>query len=148
MRGIPYREKLNETYPNTTYFVGNNARYQIQFIAKGAIYYVIIATVVFSRVKVCFRTKAHLVFHWCHIIIEYYSVCYHTRLRAVLLFSSDHASNSAGKITPAFLSGRGFLVRSINRALLALRSIYRALQKLGKERGCSQSIITLKNMLL
>ena len=30
----------------------------------------------------------------------------------------------------------GFLVRSINRAL---RSIYRALQKLGKERDCSQS---------
>ena len=28
--GIPYQEKLNET--NTTYFVGKNARYQIQFI--------------------------------------------------------------------------------------------------------------------
>jgi len=34
--------------------------------AKGAIYYVAIATVIFSRVKIsCFRAKAHLVFHWC-----------------------------------------------------------------------------------
>ena len=34
------------------------------FPAKGAIYYVAIATVTFSRVKIsCFRTKAHLVFH-------------------------------------------------------------------------------------
>ena len=32
---------------------------------KGAIYYVAIATVIFSRVKMSsFRTKAHLVFHW------------------------------------------------------------------------------------
>ena len=38
-----------------------------QFLpAKGAIYYVAIATVIFSRVKIpCFRAKAHLVFHWC-----------------------------------------------------------------------------------
>ena len=40
------------------------------FPAKGAIYYVAIATVIFSReisrVKIsCFRAKAHLVFHWC-----------------------------------------------------------------------------------
>ena len=44
------------------------------FAAKGAIYYVTIATVIslcednmlFSRVKMsCFRAKAHLVFHWC-----------------------------------------------------------------------------------
>ena len=38
--------------------------------AKGAIYYVAIATVIynmlFSCVKIsCFRAKAHLVFHWC-----------------------------------------------------------------------------------
>ena len=39
--------------------------------AKGAIYYVAIATVIFSHVKItwrvkisCFRAKAHLVFHW------------------------------------------------------------------------------------
>ena len=43
---------------------------------KGAIYYVAIATVIFSRVKILnmlfshvkissFRAKAHLVFHWC-----------------------------------------------------------------------------------
>ena len=41
---------------------------------EGAIYYVAIATVIFSRennmlfscVKIsCFRAKAHLVFHWC-----------------------------------------------------------------------------------
>ena len=36
------------------------------FPAKGAIHYVAIATVIFSRVKItCFRAKAHLVFHWC-----------------------------------------------------------------------------------
>ena len=36
------------------------------FAAKGAIYYVTIATVIFSRVTIsCFRAKAHLVFHWC-----------------------------------------------------------------------------------
>ena len=34
--------------------------------AKGAIYYVAIATVIFSHVKIpSFCTKAHLVFHWC-----------------------------------------------------------------------------------
>ena len=41
------------------------------FAAKGAIYYVTIATVIFSRVlfsrvKIsCFRAKAHLIFHCC-----------------------------------------------------------------------------------
>ena len=41
------------------------------FPAKGAIYYVTIATVIFSHVKFscvkvsCFRAKAHLVFRWC-----------------------------------------------------------------------------------
>ena len=44
------------------------------FAAKGAIYYVAIATVIFSHVKItlfsrvkisCFREKAHLVFRWC-----------------------------------------------------------------------------------
>ena len=35
------------------------------FAVKSAIYYVAIATVIFSRVKIsCFRGKAHLVFHW------------------------------------------------------------------------------------
>ena len=33
---------------------------------KEAIYYVVIATVIFSLVKIsCFRAKSHLVFHWC-----------------------------------------------------------------------------------
>ena len=33
---------------------------------KGAIYYVAIAKVIFSHVKITsFRAKAHLVFHWC-----------------------------------------------------------------------------------
>ena len=33
---------------------------------KGAIYFVAIATVIFSHVKISsFRAKAHLVFHWC-----------------------------------------------------------------------------------
>ena len=45
------------------------------FAAKGAIYYLTITTVIFSRVKnnmlfsrvkiSCFCAKAHLVFHWC-----------------------------------------------------------------------------------
>ena len=44
------------------------------FAEKGAIYYVAIATVIFSHVKItlfsrvkisCFRAKAHLGFHWC-----------------------------------------------------------------------------------
>ena len=33
---------------------------------KGAIYYVAIAKVIFSHVKISsFHVKAHLVFHWC-----------------------------------------------------------------------------------
>ena len=37
----------------------------IFFGAKGAMYYVAIATVIFSHVKIsCFYVKAHLVFHW------------------------------------------------------------------------------------
>ena len=33
---------------------------------KGAIYYVAIAKMIFSHVKISsFRAKAHLVFHWC-----------------------------------------------------------------------------------
>ena len=138
---------MKRTQTHATYFVGNNARYQIQFIAKGAIYNVTITTVAFFRVKICFHQKLTVHFIGIYIIIEYSSVSYHTRLRTVLLFPSDHVSKSPGKITTAFLSGRGLLVRSLNRALLALRSIYRALQKLGKERDCLQSIITLKNML-
>ena len=36
------------------------------FAAKGRIYYVTIAMVIFSHVKTtCFCAKAHLVFHWC-----------------------------------------------------------------------------------
>ena len=36
------------------------------FAAKDVIYYVTIATMVFSRVKIPrFCVKAHLVFHWC-----------------------------------------------------------------------------------
>ena len=39
--------------------------------AKGAIYYVAIATVLFSHVKIsCFHAKAHLVFHWCLLKIR------------------------------------------------------------------------------
>ena len=53
------------------------------------------------------------------------------RLRAVLLFSSDHASKATAKVCklekwtrrvleeggiPAYLAGRGFVVRSIHRA--------------------------------
>ena len=38
----------------------------IVFGVKGAIYYVAIAKVIFSHVKISsFRAKAHLVFHWC-----------------------------------------------------------------------------------
>ena len=36
------------------------------FAAKGVIYYVTIAMVILSHEKIpCFRSKAHLVFHWC-----------------------------------------------------------------------------------
>ena len=36
------------------------------YTGKGAIYYVTIATVTFSRAKITrFRVNAHLVFHWC-----------------------------------------------------------------------------------
>ena len=46
------------------------------FSVKGTIYYVAIAMVIFSHVKIsvkksCFRAKAHLVFHWCLCIIKY-----------------------------------------------------------------------------
>ena len=35
------------------------------FAAKGAIYYVAVAMVIFSCVEIsCFHAKAHLVFHW------------------------------------------------------------------------------------
>ena len=46
----------------------------LYYAAKGAIYYLTIATVIFSRVKItCYfhvwryhvLAKAHLVFHWC-----------------------------------------------------------------------------------
>ena len=44
-----------------------------QIIAKGAIYHVTIAAVIFSRVKIsCFRAKAQLVFHWC---LYYNNIC-------------------------------------------------------------------------
>ena len=40
--------------------------YYINTSDKGAIYYVTITTVIYSRVKIwSFRAKAHLVFHWC-----------------------------------------------------------------------------------
>ena len=39
------------------------------FTTKGAIYYVTIGKTLFSPAKVLyFRSKAHLIFHWCHII--------------------------------------------------------------------------------
>ena len=39
---------------------------------KGAIYYVAIATVIFSHVKIsCFLAKAHLVFHWRCLYTKY-----------------------------------------------------------------------------
>ena len=39
---------------------------EIFFGVKGAIYYVAIAKVIFSHVKISsFRAKAHLAFHWC-----------------------------------------------------------------------------------
>ena len=34
------------------------------FAAKGVMYHVAIATMIFSHVKICFCAKAHLVFHW------------------------------------------------------------------------------------
>ena len=37
----------------------------IVFGVKGMIYYVAIATVIFSHVKISTFAKAHLVFHWC-----------------------------------------------------------------------------------
>ena len=51
-------------------------KYQTIFGVKGAIYYVAIAKVIFSHVKIAcyfhmhvkkssFRAKAHLLFHWC-----------------------------------------------------------------------------------
>ena len=55
------------------------------FAEKGTIYYVTIAMVIFSRVKImCFRAKAHLVFHWC----LYNKIFYHmtrTALQALSL---------------------------------------------------------------
>ena len=36
------------------------------FVVKGKIYYLPIATAIFSCVKItCFRAKVHMVFHWC-----------------------------------------------------------------------------------
>ena len=41
-------------------------RYKISLRVLKNIYYVAIATVIFSPVKISrFRAKAHLVFHWC-----------------------------------------------------------------------------------
>ena len=71
-------------------------KYQIlslkQFLpAKGAIYYVAIATVIFSRVKIpCFRAKAHLVFHRC----LYNKVSFRTK--TVLI---DHGTAAQKKVT-------------------------------------------------
>ena len=52
------------------------------FAAKGSIYYVTIAMVIFSCVKMlfsrvkisCFGANAHLVFHWCLYNKKYYFV--------------------------------------------------------------------------
>ena len=46
--------------------MANHFTLTIFWAAKGAMYGVAIATVIFSHVKIksCFRTKAHLVFHW------------------------------------------------------------------------------------
>ena len=60
--------------------------YYSVFAAKGAIYYVVIATViffhVFSRVKIsCFRARAHLVFHWCLFNNKCCIECFHMTSR-------------------------------------------------------------------
>ena len=40
--------------------------FHIFLAVKSAIYYVAIATAIFSRVKItCFRVEAHMVFQWC-----------------------------------------------------------------------------------
>ena len=47
-------------------WVSEDAVFVDNYTGKGAIYYVTIATVTFSRAKItCFRVNAHLVFHWC-----------------------------------------------------------------------------------
>ena len=43
----------------------NHFTLTLAFAAKGVMYHVAIATVIFSHVKItCFRAKAHLVLHW------------------------------------------------------------------------------------
>ena len=55
------------------------------FGAKDGIYYVAIATVICSRVKISsFRGKAHLVFHWCLYNKVIYLILIRNRHRFIL----------------------------------------------------------------
>ena len=61
------------------------------FGVKGAIYYVAIAMVIFSHVKITsFHAKAHLVFHWClyNKTIFTFLVC----IFSVLLLNATYGS--------------------------------------------------------
>ena len=47
------------------------------FSVKGAIYYAVLVTVIFSHVKISsFRAKPHLVFHWCLYNKQFHFRCY------------------------------------------------------------------------
>ena len=68
---------------------------------KGAIYYVAIATVIFSHVKISsFRAKAHLVFHWC----LYDKVIYLTIIPRVCVgFGYNHLISNKGEWNNCFI---------------------------------------------
>ena len=61
-----------------------------------------------------------------------YSIFILSRLRAVVLFSSDHARKATAKLckSEAFFSGRGFLVRLIHRALISSATVFRKRKRL------------------
>ena len=68
---------------------------------KEAIYYVAIATVIFSHVKISsFRAKAHLVFHWC----LYDKVIYLTIIPRVCVgFGYNHLISNKGEWNNCFI---------------------------------------------
>ena len=67
------------------------------FGVKSAIYYVAIAKVIFSHVKISrFRAKAHLVFHWC---------LYNT-WTILLVFSQSSYKELISRVLEAFKPGR------------------------------------------
>ena len=100
-------------YEINTNEIPNHFTLIVFFGVKGAIYYVAITKVIFSHAKISsFRTKAHLVFHWCLYNKNQYFVCFFVCLYP----SSDQSTfcvvlaTATGSLSPLPLEPRPVLV--------------------------------------